>query len=79
MRERVKAVMADVLGCMPEDIPEDANPDTLADWDSLRHLELMLALETEFHLRLTTEAMSELVSLHRITDYLGERAGRDRT
>jgi acyl carrier protein len=79
MRERLKEVMADLFGCAPEDIPSDADPDTLANWDSLRHVELMLALETEFDVHIPTEAMLELVSLERIHDYLCEHAAGART
>jgi acyl carrier protein len=73
MRERLKEVMADLFGCTPDEIPDDADPDTLAGWDSLRHLELMLALDTEFDVRIPTETMLELNSLEKIAEYLRER------
>jgi acyl carrier protein len=72
MREQLKQVMADLFGCTPEEIPDDADPETLAGWDSLRQVELMLALETEFGVRIPTEAMLELVSLRSIEDFLCE-------
>jgi acyl carrier protein len=70
MRERLKQVMADLFQCVAEEIPDDADPETLAGWDSLRQVELMLALETEFGVRIPTEEMLELVSLKKIDDYL---------
>jgi acyl carrier protein len=72
MHERLKLVVADVFGCAPQEVPDDADPDTLAGWDSLRQLELMLAVETEFGLRIPAEAMFELVSLAKIDAYLRE-------
>ncbi len=78
MRERLKGVMADLFGCAPEEIPDDADPETLAGWDSLRQVELMLALEREFDVRIPTEAMLELVSLERIDGYLSEHAAGER-
>jgi acyl carrier protein len=78
MRERLKLVVAELFDCAPEDVPDDADPETLAGWDSLRHLELMLALETEFDVRIPTEAMLELDSLERIGDYLREHVSGDR-
>ncbi|HTU78181.1 MAG TPA: acyl carrier protein [Solirubrobacteraceae bacterium] len=74
MRERLKQVMAEVFGCAPWEIPDDADPETLAGWDSLRQLELMLALETEFGVRIPAEAMLELVSVEKIDDFLCEHA-----
>jgi acyl carrier protein len=79
MRERLKYVVADVFDCAFEDVPDDADPDTLAGWDSLRHLEMMLALETEFGVRIPTETMLELSSLEKIEDYLCEHAAEGRT
>jgi acyl carrier protein len=75
MRERLKEVMAELFGCAPEEIPEQADPDTLAGWDSLRQLELMLALETEFGVRVPAEALLELVTLEKINDFLCEQVG----
>lgn len=74
MRERLKRVMADLFDCAPEDIPDDADPETLAGWDSLRQVELMLALELEFDVRIPTEMMLELISLETIDVYLREYA-----
>lgn len=74
MRERLLAVMADVFACAIEEIPVDADTQTLAGWDSLRQIELMIALEDEFGLRFPTGAMLELNSLAKIDGYLREHA-----
>jgi acyl carrier protein len=74
MRERVKQVMAELFECSPEAIPDAASPATLAGWDSLRQIELMLALEIEFSVRIPTEEMLELVSLPSIEGFLCEHA-----
>jgi acyl carrier protein len=79
MRERLKLVMADLFGCAPGEIPDDADPENLAGWDSLRQVELMLALETEFGVRIPTVDMLELVSLEKIDGYLREQAAGGRT
>lgn len=73
MRKRVKQVMAEVFGCAAEEIPDDASPETFEGWDSLRQVELMLALELEFDVRIPAEAMLELVTLEQIDDFLCER------
>ena len=52
------------------DVPEDASPEQMTDWDSLRHLELMLALELEFGVQISSEAMPELLSVDAIEEYL---------
>lgn len=63
--------MAKVFGVTEVEIPDDATINQYSEWDSLRHLELMLALETEFRLRIPTDAMLQLLSLEAIETYLG--------
>jgi acyl carrier protein len=79
MRERLKYVVADVFDCALEDVPDDGDPDTLEGWDSLRHLEMMLALEAEFGVRIPAETMLELGSLQRIEEYLRVHVAEDHT
>lgn len=71
MRKRIKEVMADVFELSPDRIPDDADTDNLEQWDSLGHMQLMLALETEFGVQIPTETMLELLSLEEIEDFLG--------
>lgn len=73
MHERIRATLADVFACPVADIPEDASTETVADWDSLHHLELMLALEMEFGVTVDTAALAELTSVDAIAEYLGEQ------
>lgn len=73
MSERIKGVMAQVFGISVSGIPDDVAVGKIAEWDSLRHLELMLALEMEFQVRISTNAMLELLSLEAIEGYLRER------
>ena len=62
MEDRLKKVMADVLGVNAAAIDEDSSPDTIATWDSLRHMNLMLALEEEFSVKLKDEDIMTLIS-----------------
>lgn len=71
MRERIKEVMADVFELSPDRIPDDADTESLEQWDSLGHMQLMLALEAEFGVQIPTETMLELLSLEEIEEFLG--------
>ncbi len=62
MEERIKRVMANVLGVDAAEINEDSSPDTIANWDSLRHMNLILALEQEFGITIGDEEVSTLIS-----------------
>ncbi len=70
MRERIKEVMASVFDVSADGIPDDADTENVAEWDSLGHMNLMLALEAEFGVGLSTEVMLELLSLGEIEAFL---------
>jgi acyl carrier protein len=69
-RQQVKQVMSKTFRIPEGQIPDDATPERVAGWDSLGHIELMLALEMEFGVPLPAEAMVELVSLEAIEGFL---------
>lgn len=69
VREKALAVLSEVLGIS---IPTDDNPNRMAldRWDSLKHMELILRLEEEFHLRFTIEQANEITSLNDIVQMI---------
>jgi len=67
--------MSDVWGVPVSDIPDDATPESLAQWDSIRHLQFVMALEAEFQVRFTAEEMVALRSLPSFESYLAEHTG----
>lgn len=70
MRDRIRQAMADAWGIPPETIPYDAAVDDFPRWDSLGHLELMLALEARFGVHIAASDMLGLLSLEAIENYL---------
>lgn len=44
---------------------------TIEEWDSLRHMELIASLEETFNVRLTVEQIIEMTSLRAILAILG--------
>ena len=68
--ERLRKLMAATWDVAPETITsETAQPD-LPCWDSLGHINLMLALEEEFGLSLEVDDMLEMTSVPAILDHL---------
>jgi acyl carrier protein len=61
MDERIRGVMAAIFGVPAASIPDDASPDNVANWDSVRHMSLILALEEEFGVRFDEEQIAELI------------------
>lgn len=59
---KLKQIMSTVFDVPIEDITEDASTDTIENWDSLRHLNLILALEEEFAITIPDEEVGNLVN-----------------
>ena len=71
--ERVSRVVSDVLGVPRDDINDDSSPDTIRNWDSLSHINLVLSLEAEFSVSLSPEDAMEMLSVRLIRIILAER------
>ena len=61
--QRIKTVIATVLDIEPEMISDDASPGGFERWDSLRHMNIIMALEEEFEIKFTEQQMSELLNI----------------
>jgi acyl carrier protein len=58
----LKQVLADIFGVDVSTIGETSSVDTVEKWDSLRHLNLILALEERFNVTLTEEQTVQILS-----------------
>lgn len=76
MEERIKAVMASVFGVEPETITDSASPDTIEEWDSLRHMSLVVALENEFDIRFDEDDIPNLLNYQIIELLVGREKDR---
>ena len=58
----LKEVMATVLGISVDSINDETNMDTVASWDSIRHMDLVLAIEEEFGVSVPDEDAANITS-----------------
>ena len=68
----LRQLMADVFGIDPEKIDDEASIDTIEEWDSHRHLNLVLALEERFGVSLTEQESVEILNMELIRAVLLE-------
>jgi acyl carrier protein len=68
----LKNTVAGVLGISPDDINDDSSMDNLNEWDSVKHLNLVLAIEEIFGVSLTEEQSLEMLSFALIKLVLSE-------
>ena len=73
MLERVRGIVADVFGLPVEQVGPDTSPDNIESWDSLQHLNLVLALEQEFGVQFTPEEIEQLLTVELVAALLQEK------
>jgi len=70
---RVSVLVADVFQIPVEDIRPESSPDSIEAWDSLQHLNLVLAIEQEFGIQFTPEEIEQLLSVELIAALVAEK------
>ncbi len=73
--ERIKQVMSVVFEISPDQINENTSIDNIGNWDSLKHLNLILALEEEFGISIPDEEVGNLVNFKLISIVINEQFG----
>ncbi len=62
LKSQILRVMCTVLEVPVEELNEDSSTDTVENWDSLKHLNLILALEDEFEISIPNEEVGNMVN-----------------
>lgn len=71
--EDVSAIAADIFQVAARRITQESSPDTIESWDSLQHLNLILALEQSFSLEFQPEEIERMTSIGAILAILEEK------
>jgi len=71
--ETLKDVMATVLGIAADSINDDTSMDTVEAWDSIKHMNLVLAIEEEFGVSIPDEDAANITSYPLIRLVLNEQ------
>ena len=75
--EGVTRVLADVFGLDPGQLRPDSSPDTIESWDSVQHLNMIIALEQEFGVRFAPEEIEEAFSVQAIAELIQRKQRRE--
>jgi len=62
MEDRIKNIMSAVFEIPAFEINGDSSVDTIKSWDSLKHMNLVIALEEEFQITIPDEEVGNLIS-----------------
>lgn len=73
MENKIKNVMISVFEIDSSEINHESSPDSIDNWDSLRHMNLVVALEEEFNIEFEVEEISELMNFKLICEVISKK------
>jgi len=68
--EQVRSLASDLFDVPQEKITAESSPESLEQWDSVRHLTLVLALEEKFHCQLSPEEVERMHNIGEVVRVL---------
>ncbi len=74
MQERIRVVMAQIFNVDIDSITEESSPENIERWDSLKHIQLVLAIEDEFDITFSDDDIPNLLSTRAIEDTVRQLA-----
>ena len=74
---RVEKIFADILGIPVDLIKETSSPENLPKWDSATAIDLVLAIEDEFRVRLSTKEIMTMRSIALVKKVLATKGVTD--
>jgi acyl carrier protein len=70
MNERFRELFAETLGISPTAVVDELQYNTIPEWDSIAHMQLVAALDNEYHIMLDTEDVIDMSSVAKIREIL---------
>jgi acyl carrier protein len=74
MKSKIKDIMSAVFEVNASDIPDTANTSNVENWDSLNHMNLVVALEQEFNITFDDEEIVQITSLDTIEKVVSRKS-----
>ncbi len=71
--EQVRQLVSDIFSVPLEQVHANSSPETIEAWDSMQHLNLVLAVEDKFNLQFTPEEMEQLRTVDEIVTIVESR------
>lgn len=70
MNEKLKEIVATVFEIDPDSVNENTSTETVEAWDSMNHMNLIIAVEEEFGIKIFDDDAVELLSFSELSSYL---------
>lgn len=72
--EQIRTIASDLFRLPPESISAASTPQTIEAWDSIQHLNLVLALEEKFGVELSPEEIEQMTSIGEVVKLVEAKA-----
>lgn len=72
LKQKIISIMADIFELDAADIPDNASVGVVENWDSIRHMNLIVALEEEFDVRFNDTDIVDLITIPLIESIIKE-------
>jgi acyl carrier protein len=71
--KRVQGIVADLFSIPVAQVMLETSSDTIDSWDSLQHLNLVLALEQQFGVQFAPQEIEKLISVQSIVEFVDHK------
>ncbi len=73
IQHKVLEILSSILLVPMDDLDQHSSPQTIPNWDSLKHMNLVMAIEEEFEVQFTPDEFLELLSVPAILETLSQK------
>lgn len=61
--DQVRSIASDIFGIPADKVTAESSPETIENWDSIQHLNLVLAIEEKFGVQLEPEDIEQMKNI----------------
>ncbi len=72
----LRDIFADTLEITPEEVTPEMSTETAENWDSFRHLQLMLAIEGEYGVQFDPQQVPDLTTVSQVQKALEQKGAK---
>jgi acyl carrier protein len=73
LSDEVRQLAADIFSVPLEQLTLESSPNSIGNWDSLQHLNLVLGLEQAFELEFAAEEIEQMVTIEAIVALVNKK------
>ena len=73
MKNEVLNIVSQVMNVPVDQLNDNSSPQTISNWDSLKHMNLILALEENFNVAFSDYEIVEMLSVGKIIESLSKK------